>query len=113
MDGATLLGKEQAVSGRGSRNAGPGTKGILLESMSRESTHVPIAQRPCAMWAGWLKQLQTHPSGLSDSFSLYLAVTACKSKTWGKTCRQEDIRRSHTESGEPFCTADVCLTSFP
>lgn len=60
---------------------------------------------------GWVAgaAAETHPPGLPDSFSLYVAVTARKSKAWGKTCRQEAIRRNSTESGEPFCTADVQL----
>lgn len=53
-DGEILLGKELPISGRGSRNASPGTKGTSLESLSWESKRVPITQRPYEMWDGRL-----------------------------------------------------------
>lgn len=59
-DGATLLRNELPVSGKGSRNMNPGSRGISLESLPWESKHVPVAQRPYEMWAGRLQQLQRH-----------------------------------------------------
>lgn len=34
--------------------------------------------------------------GPTDLFSLYLAVAVCRSKAWGKTCRQKSARKNST-----------------
>lgn len=128
-DGAMLLRNELPVSGRGSRNTSPGTRGISLESLSWESKHVPMAQRPYEMWDGQLQQLQTQtqththkhtPTPPSPWASTRVQAGSCchclqqqglGEELWAK----KSLKKTAQREMELFCTTDeeLDLLSLP
>lgn len=87
-DGATLLRDELPVSGRGSRNTNPGTRGISLESLCWESKDVPTAQRPDEMWDGQMQQLWRHthtiPLGQQEGSDCVLLSLSAAARLGGR-----------------------------